>query len=312
VDPTGLLETITVTGSNDSSGGGGFDVLSAIFNFLESIFGGGGSRPPPPPAQVQAQSAQAGIGVLPVTQTPDGSVVIGAIVPDAVTVGEITVYGTPPPIGTYWGTGVVTNWIYPPPNSNALLTLVVTGHREPGLGSTPFGNVDEILGMFLGWGLGKIGCSGNCQQGVALAATLVPGVNSVGRSVLSRSIASESVALEAGAAGRSGLAAAGTEAFHYGFRNALSSIKSQGLRAGTYATPNGTLSPLQAQIDLALSPNQGLRNTVLRIDLQGLRQAGFAIPEITPVGRTFGMPGGGYEMQFPYPIPPEFIQVVAP
>jgi hypothetical protein len=28
------------------------------------------------------------------------------------------------------------------------------------------------------------------------------------------------------------------------------------------------------------------------------------------VGRSYNMPGGGYEMQFPYPIPPEFIKVV--
>jgi hypothetical protein len=70
------------------------------------------------------------------------------------------------------------------------------------------------------------------------------------------------------------------------------------------------MSPLQAQIDLALPPNRGLPDALLRIDLEGLRKAGFQIPEVTQVGRSFGMPGGGFEMQFPYAIPPEFITVV--
>jgi hypothetical protein len=51
---------------------------------------------------------------------------------------------------------------------------------------------------------------------------------------------------------------------------------------------------------------------LLRIDLAGLRQSGYQIPEVTRVGRNFGMPGGGSEMQFPYPIPPEFITVITP
>ena len=102
------------------------------------------------------------------------------------------------------------------------------------------------------------------------------------------------------------------EAYHYTFSKAISSIKSEGLKAGTYATPTGSLSPLQAQIDLALSPNRGLTDAVLRMDLAGLRQAGAQIPEITQVGRSFNMPGGGYEMLFPYSIPPEFILVIKP
>ena len=100
------------------------------------------------------------------------------------------------------------------------------------------------------------------------------------------------------------------EAFHYTFSSRISSIESQGLRPGQYATPNGNLSPLQAQIDLALPPNRGLTDSVLRVDLDGLRSAGYKIPEFTPVGRSFNMPGGGYEVQFPYAVPPEFIKVV--
>jgi hypothetical protein len=105
---------------------------------------------------------------------------------------------------------------------------------------------------------------------------------------------------------------AASEAFHYTFNNAVQSIERQGLRPGSYATPNGVLSPLQAQIDLALSPNRGLRDALLRVDLAGLRKAGYQIPEVTQAGRSFGMPGGGLEMQFPYAIPPEFIRVIRP
>jgi len=107
-------------------------------------------------------------------------------------------------------------------------------------------------------------------------------------------------------------AAGATEAFHYTFSRALASIQSQGLRQGSYATPNGTMSPLQAHIDLALPANRGLPDALVRIDLAGLRKAGYQIPEATRVGRNSGMPGGGFEMQFPYPIPPQFIKVIRP
>jgi hypothetical protein len=122
--------------------------------------------------------------------------------------------------------------------------------------------------------------------------------------------AAAGVAAEA-AATRGGAAAA-DEAFHYTFGKAVSSIESQGLRAGSYATPNGALTPLQAHIDLALPANRGLPDALLRIDVAGLRQAGYEIPQATQAGRMFNMPGGALEMQFPYPIPPEFIRVVRP
>jgi hypothetical protein len=41
-----------------------------------------------------------------------------------------------------------------------------------------------------------------------------------------------------------------------------------------------------------------------------LRNARYDIPSTNQVGRSFNMPGGGTEMQFPYPIPPQFIKVV--
>jgi hypothetical protein len=72
------------------------------------------------------------------------------------------------------------------------------------------------------------------------------------------------------------------------------------------------LSPLQAQIDLALPPNRGLPGAMLRIDLDGLRRAGYDIPDVRQVGRSFNMPGGGHEIQFPYSIPPEFVKFVGP
>ncbi len=105
---------------------------------------------------------------------------------------------------------------------------------------------------------------------------------------------------------------AASEAFHYTFSRVIATMEKQGLRAGTYATPNGTLSPLQAQIDLALPPNRGLRDALVRIDLAGLRQAGYEIPQVTRIARKFGMPGGGFEMQFPYAIPPQFIKIIRP
>ncbi len=99
--------------------------------------------------------------------------------------------------------------------------------------------------------------------------------------------------------------------FHHTFDDALESSQRTGLRPGSYATPTDGLSPLQAHIELALPPN-GARNAVLQIDVQGLRSAGYQIPEVTRVRGQFGLPGGGYEMQFPYAIPPEFITVVEP
>jgi len=101
-----------------------------------------------------------------------------------------------------------------------------------------------------------------------------------------------------------------SEAFHYTGSQNVASIESKGLLKGSYATPDGGLSPLQAQIDLALPPNRGLPGALVRIDVAGLRGAGYEIPKVTQVGRSFNMPGGGYEMQFPYSIPPEFLKVV--
>ncbi len=64
---------------------------------------------------------------------------------------------------------------------------------------------------------------------------------------------------------------------------------------------------------------------VVRIDAAGLREAGYEIPRVTRVGnvvgdkfnavtqkfdRVYSTPGGGWEMNFPYPIPAELVQVI--
>jgi len=110
------------------------------------------------------------------------------------------------------------------------------------------------------------------------------------------------------------------ESYHYTASKWGDPIKRQGLHSGTYATTEANLSPLQAQIELALPPNKAAPEIKIKIDLEGLRKEGFEIPDVTRVsgtvkgsdGRVYQMPGGGYEMKFPYEIPPEFIKEVIP
>ena len=64
-------------------------------------------------------------------------------------------------------------------------------------------------------------------------------------------------------AGRSA-AEASDEAFHYAYARWAESISKNGLRTGAYASPNGVLSPLQAQPELALPPNRGLTEIKIR------------------------------------------------
>ncbi len=108
-------------------------------------------------------------------------------------------------------------------------------------------------------------------------------------------------------------------AFHYTSSQWADSIKRGGLRPGTYATPNGGLGSLQSKLELALPPTRSAPDARIRIDLDGLRKAGFKLPTTNRVsstvvdprtGRVYQMPGGGTEMQFPYEIPGEFLEVV--
>lgn len=119
-------------------------------------------------------------------------------------------------------------------------------------------------------------------------------------------------------AAEGGASAPLNEAFHYTSSDFAGSIEQNGLRPGGYATPTGSLSPLQAQLELSLPPTRALPGGIVRIDVAGLRSAGYEIPSVTRVsgtvtgagGRVYTMPGGGYEMNFPYAIPPEFLKVV--
>jgi len=115
---------------------------------------------------------------------------------------------------------------------------------------------------------------------------------------------------------RSSLATRGAETlYHYGFSTAADDIAKQGLRPGissgkVFTTPRGDLSPLQAQIDLALPPNRGLPDALFEIDVPTLRRMGIDVPASTPVYRNYNMPGGGLENVFDVRIPPEAIRRV--
>jgi hypothetical protein len=108
------------------------------------------------------------------------------------------------------------------------------------------------------------------------------------------------------------------EAFHYTSSQWGDVIKRQGLRPGSYATPAGELRSLQAKLELALPPTRSAPDIRIRIDLDGLRKAGYEIPTpsrisstvVGPDGRVYQMPGGGWEMQFPYEIPGEFLEII--
>ena len=78
-----------------------------------------------------------------------------------------------------------------------------------------------------------------------------------------------------------------------------------------WTTPNGSLTPIQAQIELALPPNRGLPGAVLEIDAAALQRAGI-IPSLGParVLPTSNAPGGGLEVIFEERIPEEFIRVI--
>jgi hypothetical protein len=85
-------------------------------------------------------------------------------------------------------------------------------------------------------------------------------------------------------------------------------IERDGLRKDQYATGSATLRPMQSQIDLALSPNRDLRDAIFAIDLAAMRRDGLEIPLMMRTTRYNAMPGGEYEMQFPYDIPSKYLR----
>ncbi|MCA3023432.1 MAG: RHS repeat-associated core domain-containing protein [Rhodocyclaceae bacterium] len=101
--------------------------------------------------------------------------------------------------------------------------------------------------------------------------------------------------------------------YHYAPSKYADSIAENGLRPGSsgkvFTTPNGSMSPLQAQIDLALPPT-GARNALFEIDVGRLRQMGVNVPGATQVRRDFGMPGGGKEVVFDTLIPADALRRV--
>jgi len=115
----------------------------------------------------------------------------------------------------------------------------------------------------------------------------------------------------------------GNEAYHYTSSDSANMIEREGLRLRTFATPSGNLKPLQAKLELALPPTRKAPNTRIRIDLEGLKKEGYRIPPISRITgmlrgpedpklyskRFYQMPGGGYELQFPYKIPPRFLTI---
>ncbi len=87
--------------------------------------------------------------------------------------------------------------------------------------------------------------------------------------------------------------------YHYTRSNVAPLIERHGLLSRTgiiYATPDPNLSPLQAQIDLALPPNRGLPDALFEIDLAGLLAEGIRVTGPRRVGRWYNMPGGGVEI----------------
>ncbi len=103
--------------------------------------------------------------------------------------------------------------------------------------------------------------------------------------------------------------------YHYTSKEAADNIARQGLMPGrdgfSYLTSQGGLSPIQAQIELALPVNRSLPNAVLKIDAQGLSRAGIN-PALGPRQVQGNLPGfgagGGTELLFDQKIPAQFIQ----
>jgi RHS repeat-associated protein len=99
--------------------------------------------------------------------------------------------------------------------------------------------------------------------------------------------------------------------YHYTSKEAAQSISQQGLKVGrdgfSYLTNKGNLSPLQAQIELALPANRALPNSILRIDASGLSPS--LIRRVSGNLPGYGA-GGGTEFLFNQHIPANLIKVI--
>ncbi len=102
--------------------------------------------------------------------------------------------------------------------------------------------------------------------------------------------------------------------YHYTGAGNAESILQNGLGAGgrrTFATPAGNLSPVQAQIELALPANRGYPGALFEINTARLQQLGIN-PAVGPqrIMSTPNAGGGGIEFIFNQPIPPSAIRQV--
>jgi RHS repeat-associated protein len=170
-----------------------------------------------------------------------------------------------------------------------------TGHRRevcdngscPNMEGPYYPNAEATTGQ-------KLAVVGTLFGAPVVAALVVE----VGAVVIARIAAS---LLVGGEQLREAVEAGESTAYHYTSSANAASISADGLQAGdsgaVYATTNGMLSPLQAQIDLALSPNRPtLPDALFRIDLNAVRQLGIGISNPQQVSRFMNMPGGGVEI----------------
>jgi RHS repeat-associated protein len=102
--------------------------------------------------------------------------------------------------------------------------------------------------------------------------------------------------------------------YHYTSAENVQSILQNGLGGEgqqVFTTPTGNLSPVQAQIDLALSPNRGYPSAVIGIDTPTLQNLGIS-PIAGPrnVLSTPTAAGGGSEIIFGQPIPPSALRLI--
>ena len=102
--------------------------------------------------------------------------------------------------------------------------------------------------------------------------------------------------------------------YHYTSRKYADSIVENGLKPGAkgkvFTTPDGTMSGLQAQIDLALPPNRGIPDALLELDTKTLQRMGVDVSPSSLVKRDFNMPGGERETVFDSLLPPEAVRRV--
>jgi hypothetical protein len=87
-------------------------------------------------------------------------------------------------------------------------------------------------------------------------------------------------------------------------------IKAEGLNSRTgenYVTPDGDLSPAEAQSQLSLNKYP---THLLEIDATSMMRDGYTIPLPSIVAPVGNWPGGGIEIMFPHPIPGEYIKVL--